>query len=296
MEAAPSTNQPSTRHEPVKVLFVQPFAQAGESENVLLRLVGGVDRSRVDPVVLLMEDGPISAQIAGIGLRQRIVELPGKLSVLRFPFAAHGLADWLRAEGIEVIHANGTKAAMLSAFLGRKLGIPVLWMKHGHDFDRWAPRMLGPRCDRIACVSRAVAATFPERLSNRIFVCTPGVALVNAPPVRLTDPVIVSVGRMDPLKGFDELIRATALLRERGVPAQLRLAGHSNAKSPDHAAELGTLIDDLDLRKRVTLLGELHRWTSSTRRRAWSRSPVDGLAAAREVPASRARRSSCWRQ
>ena len=60
---------------------------------------------------------------------------------------------------------------------------------------------------------------------------------------------------MDPLKGFDELIRATALLRERGVPAQLKLAGHSNAKSPDHASDLRKLIDDLDLGDSVTLLG-----------------------------------------
>ena len=60
---------------------------------------------------------------------------------------------------------------------------------------------------------------------------------------------------MDPLKGFDELIRATALLRERGVPAQLKLAGHSNAKTPDHASDLRKLIDDLDLGDSVTLLG-----------------------------------------
>ena len=177
MSAGTSTDGPGTRHRPVRVLFVQPFARGGGSENVLLRLVDGVDRGRVDPVVLMMEDGPLSTQIGALGLRQRIVELPGKLSILRFPFAAHRLAGWLRAEEIEVIHANGTKAAMLSALLGRKLGIPVLWMKHGHDFDRWAPRMLGPRCDRIACVSRAVAATFPENLSDSIFVCTPGVAV-----------------------------------------------------------------------------------------------------------------------
>ena len=255
MNAAMSTDQSATRQGPVKALFVQPFAHGGGSENVLLRLVGGLDRSRIDPVMLLMEDGPLTTQIAALELRQRIVELPGKLSILRFPFVARRLAGWLSAEGIEVIHANGTKAAMLSVLLGRRLGIPVLWMKHGHDFDRLAPRMLGPWCDRIACVSRAVAATFPEKLSDRIFVCTPGVGLVSAPPVRETGPVIVSVGRMDPLKGFDELIRATALLRERGVPAQLKLAGHSNAKSPNYESELRRLVDDLGLRDSVTLLG-----------------------------------------
>jgi len=242
---------------PVKVLFVQPFAHGGGSENVLLRLVGGVDRDRVEPVVLLMENGPLSSEIGALGLRQRIVELPGKGSIPRFPLASHRLAGWLGAEGIEVIHANGTKAAMLSALLARKRGIPLLWMKHGHDFDRWAPRTLGPRCDRIACVSKAVAATFPDKLSDRIFVCTPGVDLVSAPSVRETGPVIVSVGRMDPLKGFDELIRATALLREKGVPAKLKLAGHPNAKSPDYASELQRLVDDLDVRDGVTLLGSV---------------------------------------
>ena len=43
---------------PSRSLFVQPFAHGGGSENVLLRLVGGVDPARVDPVVLMMEDGP----------------------------------------------------------------------------------------------------------------------------------------------------------------------------------------------------------------------------------------------
>jgi glycosyltransferase involved in cell wall biosynthesis len=255
MRAATSIEQSSTRHGPVKVLFVQPFAHGGGSENVLLRLAGDVDRTRVEPVILLMEDGPLSARVAAMGLRQHTVELPGKLSLARFPAAARKLAAWLAAEGIDVIHANGTKAAMLSAFIGPKAGIPVLWMKHGHDFDRWAPRVLGPRCDRIACGSRAVAAAFPERLSDRIFVCTPGVALADPTPVRETGPVIVSVGRMDPLKGFDELIRATALLRERGVPARLKLAGHSNTKSPGYASELRRMIDDLDLGDSVALLG-----------------------------------------
>lgn len=249
------TDQPPRRRRPVKVLFVQPFSHGGGSENVLLRLAAGMDRNRVEPLVLLMADGPLSGQLAEAGVRRHVVELPGKLSVLRFPVAARRLAEWLKTEGVEAIHANGTKAAMLSVLLRETSGTPVLWMKHGHDFDRWAPRLLGPRCDRIACVSKAVAATFPERLADRIFVCTPGVDLVSAAPASLTDPVIVSVGRMDPLKGFDELIRAIALLRERGVPAQLKLAGLSNVKSSDYASELQRLIDDLELGDSVALLG-----------------------------------------
>ena len=61
---------------------------------------------------------------------------------------------------------------------------------------------------------------------------------------------IVTVGRLDEIKGFDYLIRACAKLRERGVEVTCDLIGDGEQR-----LFLENLIDDLGLRDRVRLLG-----------------------------------------
>ena len=264
LAATPADSTPE--RPPVRVLFVHPFGKAGGAENVLLRLLSHVDPSRVDPHVVLMEPGPFADELAERGIPLQVLGLRGKRAVPRFPFVARRLADELRPGGFEVTHANGTKAALFGIPLSQNLGLPMLWMKHGHDYDAWAPRVIGPGCARIACVSSAVRATFPDSLSSRVFVCTPGVELHDSPPASTTEPLVVSAGRIDPLKGFDELIRATAILRDRGVPVRLEIAGPPNPKSPRHTDELDRLISELGLRETVELKGHLETLNGLYRR------------------------------
>ena len=182
--------------------------------------------------------------------------LPGKRSVPAFPVAARKLVDRLRDRGITVIHANGTKAALFGTFLAPHLGVPLLWMKHGHDFDWWAPRLIGPRCDRIVCVSKAVAAHFPADLQDRVSVIYPGVSLLPADEgASETPPRVVCVGRLDPKKGIATLIKAIDVLRGRGTYAELDVIGPPNPKSPRYEARLRGLIEKLSLGDRVRLRG-----------------------------------------
>ncbi len=67
--------------------------------------------------------------------------------------------------------------------------------------------------------------------------------------LRDTEPLIVCVGRLDPAKGFYDLIRATKILRERGVDARIRVAGPVDRIYPEHAGELEQLVVDLDLQE-----------------------------------------------
>lgn len=62
---------------------------------------------------------------------------------------------------------------------------------------------------------------------------------------------IVSVGRRVPKKGFDVLVDALALLRDRGVDAELVIAGESG----DQDAELAAQVERLDLAGRVEMRG-----------------------------------------
>jgi hypothetical protein len=196
---------------PIPVLFVAPYGGMGGSENVLVNLLERLD-GRFAPRVLVMEEGVLRDRVAALGVPVEVAHMPGKQGVLAIPRVARSFRG-----PAAVIHANGGKAAVLGLALRRRLRAPLLWMKHDHNYDGHASRLLASRCDHVVSVSYAMAEQF-RFLGSRSSVVYPGVITRDLPDVSATAPVIVSVGRLDPFKGFEELLRATALLR--GGPGQ----------------------------------------------------------------------------
>jgi glycosyltransferase involved in cell wall biosynthesis len=91
-----------------------------------------------------------------------------------------------------------------------------------------------------------------------------------APSDASPDPVILSVGRLVEKKGYPTLLRAAALLRDRGVGFRLRLVG----EGPEWAA-LQRLVHELGLGERVSFLGPL---TESEVRAQYAQAQVFALA------------------
>ncbi len=266
------------RSDRAALLFVHPSAGTGGAEEVLVAVVRGL-ADEFEIIVVLLAQGELEARLRDAGAEVIVDKLPGRRSIALYPFAARRLARRLRGRGVGVVHANQTKAVLLGIPLAHRLGAPLLWMKHGHDFDRSAPRFLGPRCDRIVTVTGAVAATFPDRCRDRISVVHPGVELPAATTPPGEAPIVLSVGTLIPTKGHDTLIRAIAELRERGVPARLEIAGGEHRVAPGYLDELRRLVDELEVSELVDFLG----WVSDMPV-AYARSRVVGLAsrAARE--------------
>ena len=67
--------------------------------------------------------------------------------------------------------------------------------------------------------------------------------------------LIFSCGRLTPVKGHKELVRAIAFLRDRGVDAQLRIAGEDASSGQEYRRSLEQMIGNLSLGHSVTLLG-----------------------------------------
>ena len=66
------------------------------------------------------------------------------------------------------------------------------------------------------------------------------------------------VGRMEPWKGQDRLLRAHSLLRERGLRLRtVIVGGDAYGLSPQYAASLPALIERLGLGDRVTMTGQV---------------------------------------
>lgn len=237
---------------PIRPLFIAPFGELGGSEMVMLRIVRGLDE-RFEPRALVLTPGALADRLRDGGVPTGVERLPGKQGLLRFPGVALRQARALRGASISFIHANQAKAAILGAMLAPRLRVPLLWMKHDHVFDGRPSLALASRCDRVVCVSRAMATQFEPRLGDRVSVAYPGVAVPPAVQPLPERPHVVSVGRLDPGKGSVELLEAVALLRERGLDACVTLAGPEDRMFPEHAGELRELAGRLGLAERAKI-------------------------------------------
>jgi glycosyltransferase involved in cell wall biosynthesis len=238
--------------DPIRPLFIAPFAELGGSEMVMLRIVRGLDE-RFEPRALVLTPGALADRLRGAGVPTGVDSLAGKKGVLRMPAVALRRARALRGERISFIHANQAKAAILGAMLAPRLGVPLLWMKHDHVFDGRPSLALASRCDRVVCVSRAMADQFEPRMGDRVSVAYPGVTVPPEVAPLPERPHVVSVGRLDPAKGSVELLEAVALLVERGFDMRVTLAGPEDRMFPAHAGELRELAAELGLAERATI-------------------------------------------
>ena len=225
----------------MRVLFIAPYGGLGGSENVLVNLLERLDRERFDPHVLLLEAGPLRDRVAELGIPTLVQHMPGKEGVLKIPIAARRIP-----QGFDVIHANGGKAAVYALPLARRLKIPLIWMKHDHSYDGRLTHLLAARCTHVVCVSHAMASQF-EEIRERVSVVYPGVITRDLKPVQLTEPTVVSVGRLDPFKGFDQLLKAVAKLRADGVAVNVRIAGPQDRIHTETQGELHRLADELGI-------------------------------------------------
>jgi glycosyltransferase involved in cell wall biosynthesis len=140
----------------------------------------------------------------------------------------------------DIIHLHGAKAASVFKRLGKLVSFPCVATKHnsrkGRVFDE---------LQHVVAVSGEVAST----ISHKVPVIYNGIVANEsvAPEVSENAFKILGVGRLDRIKGFERLISA---MRELPDHVQLEIAGDG-----DEYASLKRQIEELQLEKRVTLLG-----------------------------------------
>lgn len=174
------------------------------------------------------------------------------------------LAPRVRAAGVTHLHAHfASSATTVARMIGRLTGIPYSFTAHAKDIfhESVAPTSLA---------RKFVDATFTVTVSDfnrRYLADLPGTArlvrIYNGLDLarfqrhdRAADgpPLILAVGRLVEKKGFDDLVRACALLKAAGADFTCRIVG-----AGDRAASLAALIAELDVADRVTLVGPLPR-------------------------------------
>ena len=263
---------------------VEIFTRATSSEVPLtVELAPGV---RVRHVLagpfegLAKEDLPaqLCAFVHGV-LRAEAARTPGWYDVIHSHYWLSGQVGWLARErwGVPLVHSAHTLAKVKNALLA--------------EGDRPEPmtRVIGEEqvvaeADRLVANTKAEArelSTWYAAPAERLAVVEPGVDLERFRPAPLglealvrrrarrarglpeTGPLVTFVGRVQPLKAPDVLLRAVAALRasepELADGLTVAIAGGPSGSGLDHPTALAELASGLGIASRVRFLPPLAR-------------------------------------
>ncbi|NHC13467.1 glycosyltransferase [Motilibacter deserti] len=261
----------STSGSPLRVVHVVPGLAPGGAENQIEYLVTRGSTSA--QVVCLYLMGEIGVRMASRGARVDLLGMEGTAKITA-PFR---LARQLRALRPDVVHVHLLSAQLFGTLGARLAGVPVVVSsEHSIMGDSLEGRPKTPALravyrvlERLATHTVAVSATTVERLADwgvdgrRVTLVDnavdfPALAFdaqaraeareeLGLPP---DAQVIGAVGRLDPVKRLEPLLRSVAPLLRQRPAAYLVIAGHGALH-----AQLAALADELAVAGQVRLLG-----------------------------------------
>jgi glycosyltransferase involved in cell wall biosynthesis len=226
-----------------KVVHVQKVSGVSGSETHLLSLLPLLRRRGWDASMVVLHEGePGAGEFIS---RMRFAEVPVQAWRMRFDLDPTVPARLARTR-TDILHTHLVHADVLGLPAGALARVPVrLSTKHG--FNEFRANRLAAAADRAAArfahaqiaISRGLAqylaATEGFDVSDFV-VAHYGIEPGSTPPPPPQAPRLVAVGRLIPIKGFDLLLRAFAIARERAPDLTLELAGAGPEESVLRAA------------------------------------------------------------
>lgn len=186
---------------------------------------------------------------------------PAWRSVLPLILPACLLALEIKRQNIDHLHTPmPAKSAILCMMVKRLVKVPFS-LTIVADFDQWGGAMEEKMAEAefVTLVSpwmvKQIQQNFPWLSPTRYELAQHGVDTQKwIPKLKVpSEPKrIFSIGRLVSSKGFDVLLNAIAILKNRGLAFQLEIAGEGSER-----AAFETLIRQLNLQSEVTLLGSI---------------------------------------
>jgi glycosyltransferase involved in cell wall biosynthesis len=244
------------------VLVVHPYPEPGGAGTWLLRLLDAA-RDRLELEAVLLADGPMRGELEKRGIPVEVRRV-GRRPIEVAP-AALWLARRLRRRQPDVVLGNILKAQLVAAPAGRLAGVPTVWAKHDHGYDRWLAVPLGRLSTEVIGAVEELAE--PTRRADAVIIPPPR---PERPPASRADarehlrsagipvadaPVLVMAGRLVPFKGMDDAVRALALAPAAGW--HLVSVGSDDHAAPGETERLRSLAARLGVTERVHFAGQV---------------------------------------
>jgi len=253
----------------MRISITVPWAEPlGGAEAMLQAVLDGAKEGGHELEPIFFEPGPWPDQLIEAGFRVEVLAAGRLRQPHRWIATIIRLASIFRRRQPDLIlnwaaktHLYGAPAAVLAGMRDR-----VIWWQQAiptksriDDFATLLPaRAIG--CYSAAS-ARAQAGLFPRRPTFVVAAGAPVPPAVSE-PVQLElpagVPIVGLVGRLQPWKGQDRLLKAQALLRERGHEMHsVIVGGDAYGLSSEYAESLPRLVSDLNLADAVTMTGQV---------------------------------------
>lgn len=173
------------------VLYLDHTGKLGGAEFALERLMRSIDRTKIEPVVLLAEDGAASQLMRDLGVETHVLLLdekvrqarkdtlkalsilhPGRLATLLS--YSWRVARFAKERGVQIIHTNSLKAHIYGGIAGRLAGLPVIW--HLRDFidSSYLPKAAVGSIRLLARVIPSYVIAVSQSVMNKLHLSSAG--------------------------------------------------------------------------------------------------------------------------
>jgi glycosyltransferase involved in cell wall biosynthesis len=233
-----------------------------------------LDRTRIEPIVVFFQPGSFERDVAALSIRTVVLPAGRLREVFSAVWTVRALRLLLLKERPDVLLNWSPKTQLYGAAAAVLAGMPgrVIWWQHGLTKGHWIDRVASLLPARaVGCSSRAGAEAQHRRRPTRpTFVVHPGIDQPRPLAVserdilkdRLTIPrdraVIGIVGRLEPGKGQDRVLRALARLRASGRDVHgLVVGGDAYGLAPGYQPSLHRLAQSIGIGDAVTFTGQV---------------------------------------
>jgi len=253
---------------PLRVLLVTASPERGGAETVVEQLLSGLDRSRIDPTVVALHEGPFAGELRAM---QASMISAGTLRRMRNVGRSLGVLNRLTAAitrgGFDIVHSHGTLAHIVGGLAAWRAGVKAI--HHVHDLyadTRSVDAVLQRIALRVpAAAIVAVSHSARSRLLvsgapyNRVRVVQNGVLLTPTAPAFQSDgATVVWCGRLQRWKGAHVFLEAAALVKARHPQARFWVVGGTLfGKEPEYATQLHDQASEPPLEGSVTFTGHV---------------------------------------